>query len=137
MMSMLLATMLPAACTDQPQGRAIAPSAVVVAPHPWPTPEFSSSQTPRILAFWMNETQIRPGTQWIGRIVTTSNVASLEVRTESFSFNAQRTGFGEFRFRQNVLDLVPQYKRAYTLQVIARNSAGEADAVLAPVRFEQ
>lgn len=74
----------------------------------------------RFLAVWMNETKTLPGTDWRGRVVTTTNVASVEVRTESFSFNAQRSRLGEFAFDQHVLDIVPQYKRAYVLQIIAR-----------------
>ena len=36
-------------------------------------------------------------------------------------------------FDQHVLDIVPQYKRPYTLQVIARNAAGTQDARLIPI----
>jgi hypothetical protein len=84
----------------------------------------------------MNEAAIPSGSDWYGRAVTSTNVASLEIRTESFSFVARRTAFGEFRFRQHVLDIVPQYKRDYLLQVIARNAAGDESAILVPIRFE-
>lgn len=82
----------------------------------------------------MNETTIPSGTDWYGRAVTSTNVASLEIRTESFSFVADRTAYGEFQFRQHVLDMVPYYKRPYVLHVIARNAAG--DAVEDRVRIE-
>jgi hypothetical protein len=32
-----------------------------------------------------------------------------------------------------MLDIVPQYKRAYTLHVIARNAAGAQDVRLIPI----
>jgi hypothetical protein len=83
----------------------------------------------------MNETSIPSGTDWYGRAVTTTNVASLEIRTESFSFVAQRVAYGDFRFRQHVLDMVPYYKRPYTLHVIARNTAGDRDERLIPIEF--
>jgi len=112
------------------------PHAVIVQPKPWPTPRVATSNSaPRILALWMNETAIAPGTEWIGRIVTTTNVASLEIRTESFSFNATRTAFGVFTFDQHVLDIVPQYKRGYTLRIIARNTAGDEAVRLVPIEL--
>lgn len=83
----------------------------------------------------MNETAIPSGSDWIGRAVTSTNVASLELRTESFSFVAQRVAYGDFRFRQHVLDMVPFYKRAYLLHVIARNTAGQAEQRIIPIRF--
>ncbi len=108
--------------------------AVTLAPPRWPSAvPAAPNDPPRIVALEMNETSIAPGSEWTGRIATTTNVASLEVRTESFSFNATRVGFGQFTFDQHVLDIVPQYKRGYTLQVIARNAAGAQDARLIPI----
>jgi hypothetical protein len=88
---------------------------------------------PHIISLWMNTTQLVPGTDWFGRIATTTNVASLEIRTESFSFNATRVAYGRFVFRQHILDIVPQYKRHYTLLVIARNAAGDKDVREVPI----
>ncbi len=100
----------------------------------WPAAVSNApNDPPRILAFATNETAIAPGTEWTGRIATTTNVASVEIRTESFSFNATRIAYGQFVFSQHVLDIVPQYKRAYTLHVIARNAAGVQDVRLIPI----
>ena len=107
---------------------------VLSSPNPWPTPLLTSDPAPKLLRLWMNETTIPSGTDWYGRAVTSTNVASLEIRTESFSFVANRTAYGEFTFRQHVLDMVPYYKRPYVLHVIARNAAG--DAVEDRVRIE-
>lgn len=110
--------------------------AVTMMPLPWPSAAVAAPNAPpRILALWMNETAIAPGSQWSGRIATTTNTASLEIRTESFSFNATRTGFGQFAFLQHVLDIVPQYKRRYTLSVIARNAAGVEAVRLVPIEL--
>ena len=115
-------------------GRDLDPSRVVVAPSAWPTPQMlPPSAAPRIIAVWMNETAIEPGRPWTGKIVTSTNVASVEVRTESFSFTADRRDFGRFEFSQDVLDVVPQYRRAYTLRLIARNTAGAADERVVPI----
>ena len=82
---------------------------------------------------WVNETSIQPGRVWMGRVVTSTNVASVELRTESFSFVADRRAFGVFSFSQTVLDMIPQYRRAYTLQIIARNTRGDTDARFVPI----
>ena len=83
----------------------------------------------------MNETRIPNGSDWKGRAITSTNVASVEIRTESFSFVAQRATFGAFWFSQHVLDMVPFYKRRYLLHIIARNAAGQRDEWLVPVEF--
>lgn len=123
-----------AAACSQTGARRLDPRRVVVAPFPWPTPQTQPPNAPpRILAIWMNETTIRPGQRWVGRIVTSTNVASVEVRTESFSFAADRRRFGDFDFSQDVLDVIPQYRRPYVLHVIARNTRGGADERLVPI----
>ncbi len=124
------------ACSEAETGTPMGAAQVVKSPNPWPTPRLASpGAPPQILALWMNETSIPSGTDWYGRAITSTNVASLEIRTESFSFVAQRIAFGDFRFRQHVLDMVPYYKRPYTLHVIARNTAGDRDELLVPIAF--
>lgn len=66
------------------------------------------------------------GNEWFGRILTSTNVASVEVRTNLFSINVPRTDFGKFAFKVDVIDLPPIFVRDYRLRVIARNSAGVA-----------
>jgi hypothetical protein len=79
---------------------------------------------PRILAAWFSASQVsRPGT-WAGRIVTTTNAASLEVRSNLFSIDVPRSGFGTFAFTLRVLDVPPIFVRAYRVRIIARNAAG-------------
>jgi cytochrome oxidase Cu insertion factor (SCO1/SenC/PrrC family) len=116
--------------------RGVDARAVVASPNPWPTPRITApNAAPRILALWMNETSIPSGSNWYGRAITSTNVASLEIRTESFSFVAERPTFGNFRFSQHMLDMVPYYKRPYQLYVIARNAAGDRDEWLVPIEF--
>lgn len=125
---------LASACSVAPAGQRVDPARVVIEPSPWPTPQtLGPGAPPHILALWMNATVVRPGKPWFGRVVTSTNVASVEVRTESFSFVCRRTRFGNFRFSQTILDIVPQYRRRYTLRVIARNTAGERDEWLVPI----
>ncbi|HEY5341943.1 MAG TPA: hypothetical protein VIK27_13020 [Candidatus Aquilonibacter sp.] len=132
----VLAVLALAGCAHDREGTAVNPSTVTVMPSPWPRAvDAAPSAPPRILSLWLSSTQIVPGRNWYGRIATTTNVASLEVRTESFSFNARRVAFGQFVFDQHVLDIVPQYKRPYTLLVIARNAAGVEDARTIAIRL--
>jgi hypothetical protein len=132
--ALAVAILLLAGCEEAVRGTPVDPQAVTIAPARWPSAVVTASNDPpHIVALVMNETSIAPGSEWTGRIVTTTNVASLEIRTESFSFNATRTAFGQFSFDQHVLDIVPQYKRPYTLQIIARNTAGVTDARLIPI----
>ncbi len=109
---------------------------VLSAPRPWPSARvLPNDSPPEILAVSLNETTIADGDRLIGRVATSTNVASLEVRTESFSFNAQRPAFGEFTFVQHVLDMPPEYRRRYLLEFIARNSAGMQARRYVPIRF--
>ncbi len=131
---MLALVVIVAGCEDAPVGTPLDASAATTLSAPWPAAIANApGASPHILALWMNSVSITPGSQWFGRIATTTNAASVEIRTESFSFNATRVAFGQFVFSQHVLDIVPQYKRPYTLQVIARNAAGVEDARLIPI----
>jgi hypothetical protein len=131
---MLVLVLAVTGCEEPPVGTPLDAQAATTLRAPWPTAIANAPDAPpRILALWMNTASIAPGSQWYGRIATTTNVASVEIRTESFSFNATRVAFGQFVFSQHVLDIVPQYKRRYTLQVIARNAPGAEDARLIPI----
>jgi hypothetical protein len=126
-----------AACSTGAGGTFVDNAAVTTSPHPWPTPRITKPDAPpKILALWMNETTIRDGTEWTGRAITSTNVASLEIRTESFSFIAERSAFGDFHFSQHMLDMIPFYKRDYVLDVVARNAAGDRDDRLVRIQFQ-
>ncbi|TAM59589.1 hypothetical protein EPN52_07520 [bacterium] len=132
-----LALVALAGCAQAPPAaQTLTSSAVTRLPQPWPTAAtVAGDAPPRILAVYVNRTTIGNGDEWRGRIVTSTNVASLEVRTESFSFVAARTAFGQFTFDVHVLDLPPQYRRGYMLQITARNTAGARDDRYVPIRF--
>jgi hypothetical protein len=76
-----------------------------------------------------------PGERFRGTIWTSSNVASVEMRTNLFSINARKRDLGRFEFDVAVYDLPPIFVRAYRLRAIARNTAGvEAEEDL-PLRI--
>ncbi len=79
---------------------------------------------PRIVRIWLSSTTIAPDQAWNGAVTTSTNVASVEVRTETFSYNLPRTAFGQFAFHYTLPELPPPVRRYYVLWVIARNTAG-------------
>lgn len=79
---------------------------------------------PAIVAMHFSALDVKRGGDWSGEVVTSTNVASVEVRTNLFSLDLPRVSFGRFAFRLNVLDVPPIFVRAYRLRVIARNAAG-------------
>lgn len=90
-----------------------------------PAPNLAAPNArPRILAIWLSGNDVRRPENWSGEIVTSTNVASVEVRTNLFSIDVPRRAFGRFAFRLHVFDVPPIFIRAYDLRVIARNAAG-------------
>ncbi len=85
-----------------------------------------NAEAPRILAVRFNTLSVARPATWSGTVVTTTNVASVELRTNQFSLNLPRTAYGVFRFRVHVYDLPAEFLRRYSLRVIARNPAGDA-----------
>jgi hypothetical protein len=63
-----------------------------------------------------------------GTILTSTNVASVEVRSAAFSINSTHAASGFFRFHTRILELPPLSRRhSYELNIIARNTAGEQE----------
>ncbi len=95
-----------------------------------PTPRVASRDAlPQILGMHFSSLDVRRGERFSGEFVTSTNVASIEVRTNLFSIDVPHTGAGRFAFQLDVLDAPPIFIRPYRLRVIARNSAG--------IEFEQ
>jgi hypothetical protein len=102
------------------------PSNVAVGSLTLPTPIVEpNGALPRIIGMRFSSLDVRRGERWSGSFVTTTNVASIEVRTNLFSINVPHLHPGRFSFAVNLLDTPPIFVRAYRLRVIARNSAGD------------
>uniref|UniRef100_E6Q0N7 Lipoprotein n=1 Tax=mine drainage metagenome TaxID=410659 RepID=E6Q0N7_9ZZZZ len=100
-------------------------ASVGAAPFVLPSPEILGNDAPpRMLAMHFSSLDLRRGTTWSGSFVTSTNTASVEVRTNLFSIDVPRTAFGVFAFKLALFDWPPIFTRAYALRVIARNSAG-------------
>jgi hypothetical protein len=111
-------------------------NAIVGAASALPTPKVEPNDAPpKMLGMRFSSLDVRRGEHWSGRFVTSTNVASVEVRTSLFSINVPHVGPGRFQFTLDVLDTPPIFVRSYRLRVIARNSAGDGDEEDLPFRI--
>ncbi len=123
----VLAVALAFACGCSPRAAHIPENVTFGGPAVLPAPLIrSNAAPPLILALHFSSSRVRRGRTWSGKIVTSTNVASVEVRSNLFSINVPRRRFGYFSFYVRVLDVPPIFVRAYRVRAIARNSAGAA-----------
>jgi hypothetical protein len=126
--------MLLAACGSRPLDT---PTNVVIGPRAvLPTPRVAANDAPpKILGMHFSSIDVRRGRRWFGEFVTSTNVASVEVRTNLFSINVPHLSPGYFAYNLNVFDAPSIFVRSYQLRVIARNSAGDEDEEDLPFRI--
>lgn len=74
--------------------------------------------------------------EFLGTISTSSNVASVELRTNLFSINTAKKDIGRFEFDVEVVDVPSIFIRPYTLRVIARNTRGDETEEDVPLRIQ-
>jgi hypothetical protein len=109
--------------------------AVGMPPAAMPAPPVAApAEVPRIVGVWLSKTEFAPGDRVAGRVVTTTNVASLEIRVEGYGRVVPRTGFGRFEGTVAVPKLPSFLHRAFTLQILARNADGVAAKATVPIR---
>ncbi|MHB8147843.1 MAG: hypothetical protein ACYDGM_11380 [Vulcanimicrobiaceae bacterium] len=106
------------------------PSATRVhAPTPTPTrklvPIRAADAPPQIVSISISQSTMHPGQTISGTVVTSSNVASVELRVASYSIDMQKTGVGRFAMAYTVPNIPVAFRGSYTMQIIARNSAGD------------
>lgn len=124
------------ACTASPVQMPANATVGPLASAPVTTPMVLANDVPpRMLAMRFTSLDVARGTRWAGAFVTSTNVASVEVRTPLFSIDVPRTSYGRFAFDVDVVDLPPIFVRGYTLEVLARNSAGAIAAEELPFRI--
>ncbi|MBV9102089.1 MAG: hypothetical protein JO060_00775 [Candidatus Eremiobacteraeota bacterium] len=101
-----------------------------------PGPNVDFASPPRISAVWLSSLTLRRGEAWAGEISTSSNTASVEVRTDSFSFSVPRVRIGEFAFSYAIPDLPPYLRRPFLLHVVARNAGGDRLEETLPIEIK-
>ena len=73
----------------------------------------------------MSETTVHSGDRVYGRVVTSSNVASVEARIGGYGMSLIKTGVGRFELTYTVASLPWFIRGNFTLQVIAHNTRGD------------
>jgi hypothetical protein len=98
-------------------------------PNPRPTvtiPRRAPDAPPEIVAVAMNSTTISSGQTLWGKVLTSSNVASVEVRVATYGIGLKKVGVGRFELTYR-LGYIPVFVRGtYAMRIIARNTRGDA-----------
>jgi hypothetical protein len=81
---------------------------------------------PQILDVAVSETTVAPGDRVVGRVITSSNVASVEARIGGYAMNLVKVGVGRFELAYTVGPLPWFVHGNFTMQVTARNTRGDA-----------
>jgi hypothetical protein len=106
------------------------PSAVVVlrvaTPRASLVPNLPPDAAPQILSVAISRHAVQPGDRVTGKVLTSSNVASVEARIGGYAVTLNKVGVGRFTFTYTVGPLPWFIHGNYTMQVIARNTRGDA-----------
>jgi len=110
-----------------PTPTASAPPSPVAAPTPAPKriPIRPADAAPKIVSVSVSQRTMHPGQTISGTVLTSSNVASVEVRIATYSIAMEKVGVGRFSMAYTVPNVPVFFRGNYTMQVIARNSAGD------------
>lgn len=124
---------VPPAATAPPPTAAPAPSASSQ-PTPSATPiALPPDAPPQILSVDINETTVHAGDTVSGMVVTSSNVASVEVRVATYGMSLAKVGVGRFAL-QYTLGALPFFVHGtYQMRIIARNARGDAAQQTLPI----
>jgi hypothetical protein len=99
-----------------------------------PVPVLPPDAPPQILAVQVPSTTVFGGETVDGSVIASSNVASVELRVASYSRAMEKVAPGEFTIAVTVPRL-PFFLRGRTwsIQIIARNTRGDAVAQMLPI----
>lgn len=93
---------------------------------PRKVPRRAPNDAPQILRVAISETTVQSGDRIVGSVVTTSNVASVEARIGGYSMSLAKVGVGRFELAYTVGSLPWFVHGTFTMQLIARNTRGDA-----------
>lgn len=95
-------------------------------------PRLPPDAAPQILSVAVSETTVHSGDTVSGTVLTTSNVASVEVRIATYGQGLTKTGVGRFELSYPVN--VPFFVRGtFEMRVIARNTRGVSAETTIPI----
>jgi hypothetical protein len=111
--------------------KAVVPKAAAVKPAPPRDPAIpngvpiaANDAPPKIVAIVQSPVRLQGGASMTFDVTTSSNVASVELRAQSFGSSMKRTKIGKFTFSSMVPPLPPLVPHTFAVSFIARNSAG-------------
>ncbi len=110
------------------------PSAIPTAPRIVKrVPRLRPNAAPQILAIAVSETTVQRGDRVSANVLTSSNVASVEARIGGYGMTLSKVGVGRFTLAYTVGQLPWFLRGNFTMQVIARNTRGDAVARAIPL----
>jgi len=80
---------------------------------------------PQIVDVEMNSTDVGSGDTLWGKVLTSSNVASVEVRVANIGVGLNKVGVGRFTLAYRLGDIPPFAHGTYPMHIIARNTRGD------------
>lgn len=109
----------------------LAPTAT---PSPASEPVRAPDAAPQIFEVQLPSAVVHPGQSVVGNVVTSTNVATVEVRVARYSVAMLKVGEGRFTLTMTVPHL-PFFLRwrTYTVAVIAHNARGDAVEQTLPI----
>jgi hypothetical protein len=112
--------------TSSPSPSPAATAVATETPTPLTVERLPAAAPPQILDVAVSRTTVQPGDRVFGRVVTSSNVASVEARIGNYSVNLAKVGVGRFELTYTVGPLPWFIRGHFTMHVIARNARGDA-----------
>jgi hypothetical protein len=124
-----------AACGFAPKD---VPGNVVVAakaPAAWRPAPANPGGDPTIVGARFSSLDVELGQDWDGDVVTSRDVASVELHTNLFDIALARTAPGRFHFLQHVIDDPAFIVRPYALEIVAKRERGDFVKLIVPFRL--
>lgn len=111
--------------TPLPTSTPVPTATPVPVPTPLPTPlALPPDAPPQILAVQLSDPVFHSGELISGTVITSTNVAAVEIRVMGRSRRLPRTDFGVFQMSYTMPRVPFWMRKTYTAQVVAMNSAG-------------
>jgi hypothetical protein len=96
-------------------------------------PQLPPDAPPQIVSVDINETTVHSGDTVSGTVLTSSNVASVEVRVATYGMTLAKVGIGRFALAYTLGALPFFIRGTFEMKIIARNSRGDAAQQSLPI----
>ena len=117
------------AAAGTPQARVPAPAVIRAVT----IPRLPPNAAPRIVSIAVDKTTVGSGDRVSGTVLTSSNVASVEVRVAGYGMALEKVGVGRFTLDYTLGSLPFFVRGTYEMRIIARNAHGDAAQQTLPI----